>query len=234
MRDTRIRVLLHPKLEAHEQKAAIEAAERFSRFGLRVESISGPDPKLWMDLCRKRLYELAYKEGSSVLYGDEPLGRPHYFARVPHDGAILAGLTPHQIFHSADGRMSEMEGFNMFYVGAVVSAHGFRPGPGAPYRKSGATSAEEGAEAVSLCLTHELGHSLLGIKEVNISLMRDAPKRYDERGNCLTAGCIMQNVTDYVAFLRSSGAAKIDFCAGCADLLRGRVSEVTYYGAGGA
>jgi hypothetical protein len=230
MRDSRIRVLLHPKLEPHEAKAAVEAAERFSKYGLRAESITEPRENLWKDLCRKNVYDVIFGEGPISLHGYEPLGRPAFYCHVPHDGALLAGLTPHKIFHSTDGKRVELEGFNMHYVGAVVSAFHFKPSGDNPYRKGGPAGPAEASEAITLSLMHELGHALLGREQVQALFgAKDKPKRYDEDGHCLTSGCLMQNVADYVALARSAAAQRIEFCEGCADQIGGRVSELRYY-----
>lgn len=231
MRDSRIRVLLHKGLESHEADAALRAAERFSRFGLRVETMrDGPDDKVWMDLCRKRIYGLAFRDGPLTLYGDEPLGRPDYFSRVPNDGALLAGMIPGRIYLGNGSRTTELEGFNLYYVGAVVSAAPFRKQDGSPYRGGGPADAAEASAALELCLSHELGHSLLGREPVMKLLSKEGAMRYDEDGHCQTSGCLMQNVSSYLSLLRSAAGRKIDFCAGCADLLGGRVTEIRWYG----
>ncbi|HSB46490.1 MAG TPA: hypothetical protein VLD37_00635 [Candidatus Bilamarchaeum sp.] len=230
MRDTRIRVLLHPRLEPHEAKAALEAAEAFRGFGLKVESMAEPKENVWADLCRKRVYEVAFGSGPVTLYGDEPLGRPSYFARVPHDGAILAGLTPRRIYHEAGGRNTEIEGFNMYYVGAVVSSLNFRPSADGPYRHAGPASTEELSKAIVLGMMHELGHSLLGVEPVSSAFPATGKaSTYDEFGHCKTDGCIMQDARDYISLLRSRAADRIGFCSGCSYLLEGRVTELKYY-----
>src|SRR4030095_4307885 len=98
MRDVRIRLVLNKKLEEHEVSAANEAAGRFRAFGLGVETVSDPST-VWKDLTRLNVYQMVLGESPITLFGDEPLGRPLSASRVPHDGAILAGLTTERILH---------------------------------------------------------------------------------------------------------------------------------------
>lgn len=230
MRDSRIRVLLPKGLAEHEITAAQDAAGRFRRFGLRVEAMRDYDGSVWKDLCRKRVYESVFSQGPLVLHGEEPFGRPDYFSRVPNDGAILAAVVPRQIVHQQGGRRAELEGFNLQYVGAVVSSIPFMPSEAHPYRDRGALNLGESSAAIELCIAHELGHSLLGREPVSALFgKKDEPRRYDDIGHCMTSGCLMQNVSDYVALVRSVAAERMDFCDGCADLLRGRVTEIRWH-----
>lgn len=234
MRDSRIRVLLHKGLEPHETKAANDAAGRFGRFGLRTETINGSLENVWMDLCRRRVCELVFKDAPIMLHGEEPLGRPDYFSKVPNDGAMLAAIVPQRILHNSGGKKRELEGFNLYFVGAVVSASPFKPGAGTPYRSGGAASISESAAAMELCLAHELGHALLGSEPIMKSFVKKGePKRYDDDGHCTAPGCLMQNITDYVAHVRALTSQRIDFCDGCADLLKGRVTTIQWHAAGG-
>ncbi|MEW6036243.1 MAG: hypothetical protein AB1529_06530 [Candidatus Micrarchaeota archaeon] len=228
MRDARIRLLLNPKLEEHERKAAASAAAHFERFGLKVETITSPDAPVWKDLCRKRIFEAVFREGMLTLHGSEPFGRPSY--GVPNDGAILAALTPHKIEWVSDRRVP-LEGFNLFMVGSVVSTSSLKPSAADPYRSGGPASPDEAAEAIRLSMIHELGHALLGREPVTNFGSFHGPLPYDDDGHCLAAGCIMRNVADYLSLLRRVASDRMDFCERCGDLLKSRVSYINYLGA---
>ncbi len=228
MRDARIRLLLNPKLEDYEKKAAESAASRFKAYGLKVETIAGPDSPVWKDLCRTRVFDAVYKDGPPTLHGSEPFGRPVY--PVPNDGAILAGLTPHQIGWVSGGSVVPLEGFNLQMVGSVVSTASLKPSVANPYRGGGPASFEEAAEAIRLSMTHELGHALLGREPVT-NFGTYGPLPYDDEGHCVSSDCVMRKVADYVSLLRTAAASRLDFCERCGDLLKSRVSYINYLGA---
>jgi hypothetical protein len=215
-------LLLNHGLKSHEAKAAADASERFKAFGLKVETITDPEAKVWKDRCRQQLFD--------VVFGDLPLALPYFYRpvyTVPNDGALILGLTARGMV--SDGGKS-IEGFNLYGVGAVVTVDGLRKMSGSPYRNPGPADSFEQAAAITLGLMGELGHALVGKPSPKPFGQPGAADRYDGDGRCLTGGCILANTDRYLTHLRSLAGARADFCANCTDLIKGMVTQVNYLG----
>ncbi len=222
MRDARIRLLLHPELQDHERKAAAGAARRFGQFGLKAESVQGPDAKVWKDRCRQQVFDLVFGEGKAAIRGVGHFFEPVY--PVPNDGAILAGVTVREIAWGGDPAFRG--GFSIDGVGCVLSLSGLRAS-GTPYRGAGPADQHEAAEAIELALTKEIGHSLVGKTHRRFG---NEPPHFDDSGYCLSAGCLLENTGDYISYLRKSRSLRADFCGGCMELLRFSVISINHLG----
>jgi hypothetical protein len=226
MRDARIRLLVGNGIGQAERKAAQEAAESFRRFGLKAETVDGPESRAWRDRCRQQVFELVFGSGMAAIDGDRHFYSPVY--PVPNDGALLAGVTAREIGWRGGGTFRG--GFSIDMVGCVVSVSGLRPVGGDPYRRSGTSDEAEAAAALRLALQRELGHALIGRSPSMLRATGSGPARFDGEGNCLAQGCILQNADGYVSHLRSLAGARAEFCSSCADLLRSRVSYIDSLG----
>lgn len=228
MRDPRVRLLIGPGIQDHERKAAIEAAESFRPFGLKVEVIADPGANVWKDRCREQVFELVFGRGLAVIRGESHFYEPVY--PVPNDGALLAGVTEREIEWVPKAGGAFRGGFSLDGVGCVVSVAGLRPVMGEPYRGAGPADASETAEALRFALMKELGHALIGKTPYWTRGVAGSPQRYDDEGYCLSGGCILERTGNYISYLRGLGGARAEFCRGCADLLESRVRYVDSLG----
>ncbi len=228
MRDARVRILLGQGLEMHERKAATDAAETFRKFGLGVETVSGPDERVWRDRCRQQFFELVFGQGVAVVRGESHFYRPLY--TVPNDGAMLAGVTAREIRWAESGSVAVRGGFSIDAVGCIVSVAGLRQENGDPYRNGGPSSPSEGAEALRLALVNEMGHALIGKAAFWTRGFRDTAPRFDPQGNCLSGGCILARVDSYLTLLRRLGGAQEAFCQSCSEMLKSRVLMIESLG----
>lgn len=220
MRDARIRMLLGKGLSQEERKSALEAAESFKRFDLKVESIDVPHSYIWRDRCREQVFKHVFSDKPIVLSGEMPFYEPIYI--VPNDGAILAGVTSQEITRSTGVTKSALTSFSIYSVGAVLTVAGLRPGD-LPYRSFGPADEHESAEAIRFALIRELGYSLLGSGP---SDMLPPPKNWQRE--CPSDECMLEKGIDPILLLRKLRTAR--FCESCSDNIDGMVMQIRYSG----